>query len=87
MRITAIAWGGGVQFGSEGSVGRLKRWTEDMQARFEEGTFARIASVLRTGEDRTDFVRSAVERELSRRAKLRQQAERSPAGRLPLDEQ
>jgi hypothetical protein len=38
-----------------------------MQARFEEGTFARIEAVLTDGEDRTDFVRDAVERELKRR--------------------
>lgn len=48
-------------------MGRRKRWTEEMQARFEEGTFARIAAVLTSGEDRTDFVRVAVENELGRR--------------------
>jgi hypothetical protein len=48
-------------------VGRKKRWNEDMQARFPEGTFARIAAVLENDEDRTDFVRKAVARELSRR--------------------
>jgi len=48
-------------------VGRKKRWSEDMQARFPEGTFARIEAVLDDGEDRTDLVREAVERELTRR--------------------
>lgn len=48
-------------------MGRKKQWQEDMQARFPEGTFERIAAVLANGEDRTDFVREAVERELSRR--------------------
>jgi len=48
-------------------VGRKKRWAEDMQARFPEGTFARIEAVLEDAEDRTDFVREAVERELKRR--------------------
>lgn len=48
-------------------MGRKKRWAEDMQARFEEGTFDRIEAVLGEGEDRTDFVREAVERELKRR--------------------
>lgn len=48
-------------------VGRKKRWSEDMQARFPEGTFERIAAVLSENEDRTDFVREAVERELERR--------------------
>lgn len=48
-------------------VGRKKRWSEDMQARFQDGTFDRIAAVLQDGEDRTDFVREAVDRELKRR--------------------
>lgn len=38
-----------------------------MQARFPEGTFGRITAVLRTTEDRTEFVRAAVENELRRR--------------------
>lgn len=53
--------------GTHGRVGRKRRWSEDMQARFPEGTFERIARVLEPGEDRTDFVRDAVEREISRR--------------------
>jgi hypothetical protein len=48
-------------------MGRKKRWAEDMQARFPEGTFDRIQAVLGEGEDRTDFIREAVERELKRR--------------------
>jgi hypothetical protein len=52
-------------------VGRKKRWSEDMQARFPEGTFARIEAVLEESEDRTDFVRAAVERELERRERKR----------------
>lgn len=54
---------------SPARVGRKKRWDEDMVARFATGTFARIASALEEGEDRTDFVRAAVERELKRRGK------------------
>jgi hypothetical protein len=50
-------------------VGRRKQWSEDMQARFAEGTFDRIARALADGEDRTDFVRAAVEAELKRREK------------------
>ena len=42
------------------SMGRKRRWSEDMQARFPDGTFARISAALRDGEDRTDFVRIAV---------------------------
>lgn len=38
-----------------------------MQARFPEGTFERIAIVLDDDEDRTEFVRAAVENELRRR--------------------
>ncbi len=38
-----------------------------MQARFPAGTFDRIAAALVDKEDRTDFVREAVERELKRR--------------------
>lgn len=48
-------------------MGRTKRWAEDMQARFPEGTFARIEAALKEGEDRTDFVREAVERLLKQR--------------------
>jgi hypothetical protein len=48
-------------------MGRKKEWAEDMQARFQEGTFARISEVLEENEDRTAFVRAAVERELKRR--------------------
>ncbi len=49
------------------NMGRKRQWREDMQARFPDGTFARIEAVLRDGEDRTDFVREAVEKELKRR--------------------
>ena len=50
-------------------MGRKKLWAEDMQARFPAGTFRQIEAVLQEGEDRTDFVREAVERELRRRQK------------------
>jgi hypothetical protein len=49
------------------SVGRKRRWAEDMQARFREGTFARIKAALDKGEAKTDFLRAAVDRELARR--------------------
>jgi hypothetical protein len=52
-----------------GRVGRKKLYSEDMQARFPEGTFEEISAVLEEGEDRTDFVREAVSRELQRRQK------------------
>ncbi|WP_372084554.1 hypothetical protein [Tistrella mobilis] len=38
-----------------------------MVARFPEGTFARIAAVLRDEDDRADFVREAVEKLLQER--------------------
>jgi len=47
-------------------MGRKKQWSEDMVARFAEGTTARIDAVREDGEDRTDFIRAAVERELKR---------------------
>lgn len=50
-------------------MGRPPLWAENMQARFKAGTFERIAAVMRPNEDRTDFVREAVERELERREK------------------
>jgi len=53
------------------SMGRKKRWSEDMQARFPEGTFERIDAVRTEGEDRTDFIREAVERELKRRERAK----------------
>ena len=49
-----------------------------MVARFAAGTFGRIEAVLTENEDRTDFVREAVERELARREKRKpSKAERS----------
>jgi hypothetical protein len=48
-------------------VGRKKRWHEIMGAPFPQGTFARMHKVMREDEDKTDFVRAAVEHELERR--------------------
>ena len=58
-----------------GAMGRKKRWSEDMQARFPEGTFERINAVLVGKEDRTDFIREAVKRELRRRERARDRPE------------
>jgi hypothetical protein len=60
-------------------MGRAKRWSEDMQARFPAGTFARIEAVLRENEYRMDFVREAVERELKRRERAMAAARRRPS--------
>lgn len=54
-----------------GKRGRPRLWSEDMVARFAAGTFERIDALLGEDEDRTDFVRAAVERELKRRERHR----------------
>lgn len=56
-----------VRMSRTSSAVKTQRWAEDMQARFPAGTFDRIQAVLGDGEDRTDFVWEAVERELKRR--------------------
>jgi len=55
--------------GKKKRMGRPRQWAQDMQARFPAGTFERMKAVLEEGEDRTDLVREAVERELQRREK------------------
>jgi hypothetical protein len=57
-------------------MARKKKLVERMVATLEGGTFARIAAVLGPTEDRTDFVREAVERELQRREKAHSAASR-----------
>ena len=51
-------------------MGRKKRWSEAMVARMAAGTLARVDAVLQEKdgrtEDRTDFVRRAIEREIER---------------------
>jgi len=58
-------------------MGRKKLWSEDMGARFPEGTFARIDRVRERDETRTDFVRVAVELELERRGSKKRSTTRS----------
>jgi hypothetical protein len=48
-------------------MARVKRYYEAMMTRFLAGTFERIDAVLAPTEDRAEFVRAAVERELKRR--------------------
>lgn len=48
-------------------VGRTKEFTERILQPFRDGTLARIAAALEEGEERTAFIREAVERELKRR--------------------
>jgi hypothetical protein len=47
-------------------MARPKLFPDVMTTKFREGTFARIEAVLRPQEDRTEFVRVAVETELER---------------------
>ena len=48
-------------------VGRPRINYEKTMARFRKGTFARIAAALKEGEQKSDFIRQAVENELQRR--------------------
>ena len=48
-------------------MGRKMEWPDKCIAPFPDKTFERIAEVLAEGEDRTTFIRLAVERELRRR--------------------
>jgi hypothetical protein len=57
-------------------MGRKKRWHDVMGAKFPAKTFERIAAMLEENEDRTDFVREAVERELKRREEARRKHKR-----------
>lgn len=50
-------------------VGRKLRYPEKMIAALPAGTFDRMASVAREDEDKTDFIREAVELLLERREK------------------
>lgn len=50
-------------------VGRKMEFPDKCIAPFPADTFARIATVLTPNEDRTDFIREAVARELERRGK------------------
>lgn len=54
-----------------------------MQARFPEGTFERIAATLKATEDRTEFVRVAVENELKRREAASKPAARTVREKRP----
>jgi hypothetical protein len=59
------------------AVGRKKEFTERVLAPFRDGTLARIAAALAGDEDRTAFIRQAVETELRRRE--RKKAAPTPA--------
>lgn len=48
-------------------MGRKQINQEQTPARFPAGTLDRIDAVLEDGENRSDFIRKAIERELKRR--------------------
>ncbi|HEY0525638.1 MAG TPA: hypothetical protein VGD08_19760 [Stellaceae bacterium] len=62
-------------------MARPKRYVEEMVARFVAGTFARVTAALEKGEDRADFVRNAIERELKRREKSLRTMQDIPSNR------
>lgn len=64
---------------AKASVGRTRINGEQTPARFPEGTLARIDEVLAPKENRSDFIREAVERELARRIKASPRTPRDPA--------
>lgn len=53
-------------------VGRPRINDEQMMARFRKGTLERIQGVLNDREKKSDFVRTAVEREIERRQSEKQ---------------
>ena len=61
-------------------MARMLRYVEKMLARFPAGTLDRIDAVREPLEDRAEFVRAAIERELQRRER-RAPAAPSPARR------
>lgn len=60
-------------------MGRKKKFTETTIVRCVDGTFARIEAVLGQVEDRADFIRQAIERELARREERGETAARKPS--------
>lgn len=55
--------------GSAPRVGRRMEFPDKCVAALPAGTFARIAAVLREGQDRTDWLREAVAEKLERENK------------------
>lgn len=48
-------------------MGRKLRWPERVMAKLAAGTLAQISIVLEKGEERTAFLREAIDREIERR--------------------
>ncbi len=61
-------------------LGRKRRWGERMDARFPEGTLARMDALRRPKEARTDFIHEAVKREIGRRDRLVAKAQGAAGG-------
>ena len=59
-------------------VGRPKLWPDKIVAPLPKGTKARITAALHVGEDKTDFLRDAVERELKRRERAAPKPDKAP---------
>jgi hypothetical protein len=53
-----------VAIGYPNPMGRKKKFPERCTVTFEDGTLARVTELLEKLEDRTDFVRTAVENEI-----------------------
>ncbi len=67
------------------TVGRKKEFTERVLSPLRPGTLDRIAAVLDDGEERTEFVRQALEREIKRRERSREQLSTRRLGQRPND--
>lgn len=53
------------------AVGRPKINEEQTPARLPQGTLARVDALLAPGEKRSDFIREAIDREITRRTRHR----------------
>ena len=62
-------------------MGRKKRWPERVGAKFAAGTLKKVAAVLADREERTAFIREAVEREIERRESAHKRKRGRLAGR------
>lgn len=55
-------------------MGREKRWHENVNLTLPAGAKARMDAALHDGEDRLDLIRTAIDRELERRARKSKKA-------------
>lgn len=52
-------------------MGRTKLWHENVNLTLPKGAKARMDAVLAEGEDRLDLIRSAIEKEVTRRERAK----------------